>query len=87
MLSDESWATLKELQTKQRERIRGHLKELETDPYRPRPRADIKNCGRHAGQLYFRLRVGDWRLVYVVMGEEVRVTEIFPRGRGYRWLE
>jgi len=75
------------LEVRQRDRILTHLRELEADPFRPRPRADIKNCGRHHGVIFYRLRVGDFRVVYVIEGRQVKVTEIFRRGRGYRWLE
>jgi len=78
---------MREVDRKQRERLRIRLEELEGDPFRPRPKADIKNCGQHRGITFYRLRVGDFRAVYVVDRDEVRVTEIFRRGRGYRWLE
>ena len=65
----------------------GHLAALEEDPFRPHPKADIKNCGRHRGVVFYRLRVGDFRAVHTVTGHEVKVTEIFRRGRGYRWLD
>ncbi len=32
----------------------------------------------------YRLRVGDYRVVYIVVRSEVKVIEIFVRGRGYR---
>ncbi len=78
---------MRELDARQRERLRIRLKELEVNPFRPRPKADIKNCGKHHGVTFYRLRVGDFRAVYVVNRDEVRVTEIFQRGRGYRWLD
>ena len=78
---------LRSLEPRQGDRVVTHLRELETDPFRPRPRADIKNCGRHHGVTFYRLRVGDFRAVYTVEGRHVKVTEIFRRGRGYRWVE
>ena len=78
---------MREHDARQRERLRIRLEELEVDPFRPRPKADIKNCGKHHGVTFYRLRIGDFRAVYVVNRDEVRVTEIFRRGRGYRWLE
>lgn len=78
---------MRELDARQRERLRIRLGELEVDPFRPRPKADIKNCGKHRGVTFYRLRVGDFRAVYVVDRDEVKVTEIFRRGRGYRWLD
>ena len=67
--------------------MKSHLLELEVDPFRPRPRADIRNCGKHHGLAFYRLRVGEFRAVYLVEGEDVKVTEIFRRGRGYRWAD
>jgi len=78
---------IRELDARQRERLRARLEELEVDPFRPRPKADIKNCGKHHGVIFYRLRVGDFRAVYVVERDEVKVTEIFRRGRGYRWID
>ena len=78
---------IRELDLRRRERLRIRLEELEVDPFRPRPKADIKNCGKHHGVIFYRLRVGDLRAVYVVEGDEVKVTEIFRRGRGYRWID
>jgi len=31
----------------------------------------------------FRMRVGDYRVIYAVDGEVVYVTDLFHRGRGY----
>lgn len=78
---------LRALEARRRDRVLAHIEELEADPFRPRPRADIKNGGRHHGVTFYRLRVGDFRVVYVVEERQVKVTEIFRRGRGYRWLE
>jgi len=78
---------IRELDLRLRERLRIRLEELEVDPFRPRPKADIKNCGKHHGVIFYRLRVGDLRAVYVVERDEVKVTDIFRRGRGYRWID
>ena len=78
---------IRELDARQRERLRTRLEELEVDPFRPRTKADIKNCGKHHGVIFYRLRVGDLRALYVVERDEVKVTEIFRRGRGYRWID
>lgn len=78
---------LRELDARQKERFNARLQELEVDPFRPRPKADIKNCGKHHGVVFYRLRVGEFRALYVVERDEVKVTEIFRRGRGYRWVD
>ncbi len=78
---------IRELDARQRERLRTRLEELEVDPFRPRPKADIRNCGKHHGVTFYRLRVGELRALYVVEKDEVKFTEIFRRSRGYRWLD
>jgi len=61
------------------------IRQLEQDPSRSRPKADIKKLkGIKGRQDLFRLRVGDYRVIYAVEGKVVWVTEIFSRGRGYR---
>ena len=35
----------------------------------------------------YRLRVGDYRVVYVVRGAQTRVVRIFHRREGYRWMQ
>jgi mRNA interferase RelE/StbE len=80
-------AFIRELDPRQGERLKVRLGELKFDPFRARPKADIKNCGKHRGMVFYRLRIGDFRAVYVVEGNDVKVTEIFRRGRGYRWVD
>ena len=65
------------------DRIRSGLKELENDPFKPRPNADIKALRDTRPQKY-RLRIADYRIVYIVDSDVVKVIEIFSRGRGYR---
>ncbi len=57
-------------------RIREQLKVLEDDPIRPRPGADIRPLWSHDDPPLYRVRVGDYRVLYFVLREEVRVTEI-----------
>lgn len=35
----------------------------------------------------FRLRVGDWRVVFRARGEDLEVVRVFHRREGYGWLE
>ena len=67
----------------QRERIRGSLKALEENPLESRSGADIKPL-RDTEPPKHRLRVGSYRIVYFVQGKQVKVIEVFSRGRGYR---
>ena len=73
----------RELPADVQDRIRSGLKELEKDPFRPRPNADIKSLRDTKPQKY-RLRIADYRIVYSVDSDVVKVIEIFSRGRGYR---
>lgn len=68
-------------------RIRKSLECLSENPYHSRPGADIKQLSGSCNPIFYRLRIGDYRAVYVVEGRKVMVTEIMTRGRGYEWLE
>ena len=68
-------------------RIRGRLVALEDDPIRPRPGADIRPLWTHDDPPLYRLRVGDYRVLYFVLLKEVRVTEVVHRSQGYRGLD
>lgn len=74
-----------DLDEQTQERIREALEALQEDPYEPRSGADIKRLS-NTDPVKHRIRVGDWRIVYRVDGDEgvVRVIEGFRRGRGYR---
>lgn len=39
------------------------------------------------GQLVFRLRVGDLRVAFRLVGKDIEVVRIFPRRDGYGWME
>ncbi len=64
-------------------RIRAGLKELEKDPIKARPNADISPLSGTKPQKP-RLRVGEYRIIYLIEKKNVRVIEVFKRGRGYR---
>jgi len=68
---------------KEQKRIRAALDNLIENPYANRPGADIKSlAGTHPKK--YRLRVGDYRIIFCVQGKVVKVIEVFRRGRGYR---
>jgi mRNA interferase RelE/StbE len=76
---------LEKLEEKEKNRIKDAVRQLEQGPFQGRPGADIKKLkgikGRHD---LFRLRVGEYRVIYAVENETVWITEIFSRGRGYK---
>ncbi len=82
-LSETAVRQLRKLPKDKRARIARALRVLEKDPFRARPKADIRVLEGTEPRKY-RIRVGDYRAVYAVMGSEVKIVEIFTRGRGYR---
>ncbi len=82
-LSETAVRQLRKLQKADRDRVVRDLRVLEDDPFHPRPKADIRILeGTDPGK--YRVRIGDFRAVYVVVGSEVKVIEVFTRGRRYR---
>ena len=72
-----------EFDKKFQKHIKNSLDYLKSDPFTPRSGADIIPIKETKPQKY-RLRVGNYRIVYRVEEKIVKVIEIFPRGRGYR---
>ncbi len=68
-------------------RIRGRMRVLAEDPIRPRPGADIRPLWVHDDPPLYRLRIGDYRVLYFVLPEEVRVTEVVHRSQAYRGVD
>ncbi len=76
-----------ELEPDAQKRIRRAWDALKEDPYRPRSGADIKKLQGSFEPPFYRLRVGEYRIIYAVVGKEVKITEIVRRNQGYKWLE
>ena len=58
---------------------------LEADPFNLQGRANIRKLvDVPAGEGQFRLRIGDYRLRHDVVGHEVILHSMRPRGRSYR---
>jgi len=65
-------------------RIKSHLRQLEKDPFSRRSAADIKRLrGTKSRQDLYRIRIGKFRAINAVVGDEVLVTDLFERGAGY----
>ena len=86
LLSETARRQLKDLPEAVQQRIKEALGELREDPFRPRPKADIKRL-KGPDRDYYRQRIGDFRAIYVVEGQRVLVVKIMPRSKAYRWLE
>ncbi len=68
-------------------RIRERMRALEENPIRPRPGADIRPLWLHDDPPLYRLRIGDYRVLYFVLPDEVRITEVVHRSQAYRGLD
>ncbi len=56
------------------------------DPYRPRSKADIKKI-KGPKRDYYRLRIGNFRAMYVVEGNNVKVAKILALSTAYNWID
>jgi len=58
-----------------------HLEELQRDPYRPRPLADIVPVA--GSKTVYRLRIGKLRVEYEIFNLEnsINISKIFPKKR------
>ena len=76
---------LTKLEDELKDRVKDTLKKLGEDPYRSRSGVDIKKLSRTDPTKY-RLRVGDYRVIYTIEEDNkvIKVIEGFRRGRGYR---
>ena len=63
------------------ELIREKLAQIANDPYAQHP-----NASKLQGRPGYRLRVGDWRIIYEIQQDEllIIVLKIAPRGEVYR---
>jgi mRNA-degrading endonuclease RelE of RelBE toxin-antitoxin system len=69
-----------------RQALRDALRRLRSDPRRPGA-LDVKLLRSTRVPPPWRLRVGDWRAVYVIDGSDVVVLRFFHRSEGYAWLD
>ncbi|MFQ5552317.1 MAG: type II toxin-antitoxin system RelE/ParE family toxin [Thermoplasmata archaeon] len=83
LISETARKYLEDLSSGDRERIIQRLRVLEEQPHRRRSGADIKQLVGTSPPKY-RLRIGPFRAVYSIVEQEVRIIDIFRRGRGYR---
>ena len=87
---DAEWAIpiLRSLPPQTRQRLKQAMTLLEADPYATNPDADIKRLetGPRRNPVY-RLRVGQWRIIYACSGSLVKVIRVMHREEGYAWLD
>jgi mRNA interferase RelE/StbE len=66
----------------EQQRIRQGLTALENDPFTPRSGSDIKPVQQTMPKKY-RLRIGEFRIIYCIEKDSVLIIEVFRRGQGY----
>lgn len=78
-------AFLRGLPPEPKRRVRASIDLLQDDP---RARGlDWKRLETSStSDLLYRLRVGDYRVVYILRGADIRIVRIFHRREGYRWM-
>jgi mRNA interferase RelE/StbE len=64
--------------------LKSKIRVLENHPKLKRSGADIKKI-RDANPEAYRLRIGDYRVIYVIEEGIVWITEIMHRQKGYRY--
>jgi mRNA-degrading endonuclease RelE of RelBE toxin-antitoxin system len=69
-----------------RNQIKGSLAELKENPITSRPKCDIKLL-KDTHPKKYRLRVGDYRIIYIIIKQEVRVIDVLKRELGYGRIE
>lgn len=77
LLSPSAAKYLEKLHNPAKERIKKALRKLEEEP----PRGDIKSMTGRDG---YRLRIGDYRVLFDVIDSVIIVYDIGPRGQIYK---
>ena len=71
-----------ELPRDTRDRIKKHLQDLANDPFTSRSHCDIKMLHDTDPKKY-RLRVGEYRIIYLIEGRQVKILDCIKREVGY----
>lgn len=87
LLSATARKQLRDLPGDRRQKIVAALRRLSDDPFTSRSGADVRKLWQEGDLPFFRLRVGDYRVLYFVVGREVRVTRVAHRSVAYRGLD
>jgi mRNA-degrading endonuclease RelE of RelBE toxin-antitoxin system len=66
-------------------RVKRTLRDIADDPMNRTGKLDFKRLDSTPGIAIFRVRVGDWRIVYTI-DKDIVVLRIFHRGDGYGWV-
>ncbi len=86
LLSTTAAKEFKSLQKIEQNRIREKLNDLAKDPYNNSQRLDTKKL-TGTSRIYYRLRVGDYRVIYFMDDDGIKVVRIATRSDAYSWLD
>ncbi|MBI5000393.1 MAG: type II toxin-antitoxin system RelE/ParE family toxin [Euryarchaeota archaeon] len=87
MVSPDAMKQLDELQADIRKAVVKTMKELEDNPTKSRPKADIKKlAGIKRKPSLYRLRAGEYRVIYEVTEGKVWISEIIKRSAAYKFI-
>lgn len=86
LLSETARKRLDKLPTDLTERIKTKLTQFYEDPYRSRPKSDIKKL-KAPERDYYLFNIGDYRAIYVIENEKVKVAKILHRSSAYGWID
>ncbi len=77
---------LNALKETDQERIKNKLRELSKDPHNSLNYLDTKNLSG-TKRTYYRLRVGEYRVIYFIEDRIIKVVKIATRSDVYSWLD
>jgi mRNA interferase RelE/StbE len=77
---------LNELEEIDQERIKDKLRELSKDPHNSLNHLDTKKLVG-TKRTYYRLRVGEYRVIYFIEDMTIKVVRIATRSDVYSWLD
>ena len=80
-------AVLRALAPITKRQVRDALRSLVEAPHNESGRLDVVTLKTKSQRPLFRLRVGEYRVVYRIDESQVFVAKIFHRRDGYGWLE
>ena len=86
LVSQTAAKELKALEQNLQSRIEEKLMELAEDPSNRSGRLDIKKLTA-TKRNYYRLRVGDYRIIFFTEGVSIKVVKISKRSDVYSWLD
>ena len=82
LLSSIAQKQFKGLEKLQKERIKSALGIFTSEG-----RGDVKKLkGTKGREALYRLRVGEYRIIFAQRDEKILITQIIPRSQGYDWL-